>query len=150
MPITPTDHAPNASATLWISGPLPGQNELVAAAKGFGGRGYGYSKIKRQWKDAVCLLARAAHLPRYERAHVAFEWVEPNRRRDPDNVSGGGRKLILDGLVAAGVLPGDGWANVAGFAEAWRVDAQRPGVIVTISDASPAPKSGPTKRRATL
>jgi hypothetical protein len=115
----------------WIPGPLPGMNELIAAAKGEGGRGLGYSRLKRQWGETISLLALAAGLhrdpwPRLTWFH--FEWWERDKRRDKDNVAGGGRKLILDGLVKAGALPGDGWAYVDGWTDTFMVGD--PGVRV--------------------
>jgi hypothetical protein len=120
---------------LWIHGPLPGLNELIAAAKGSGGRGAGYARIKRQWTDTVWALAKAARLdklgPYDEAVTFDFDWVERDKRRDPDNVAAGGRKLILDGLVTAGVLAGDGWKHVYGWADRFSVGTI-PGVGVTI------------------
>jgi hypothetical protein len=111
---------------------LPGLNELLAAAKSGRGKGNGYSRLKRCWTDFVSLHAREARLPRLERARFAFRWVEASKRRDPDNLAAGGRKLILDGLVAAGVLPDDGWANVAGWEDVFEVGAAA-GVEVTLT-----------------
>jgi hypothetical protein len=123
-------------ATLWIPGPLPGLNELLDAAKGAGGRGMRYAKLKRGWTEAVWALANVARLRRFDGPVVLrFEWVERDRRRDPDNVAAGGRKLVLDGLVKAGVLAGDGWASVAGWSDAFSVEKRRAGVSVTISPA---------------
>ncbi len=123
-------------ATLWVPGPLPGLNELIAAAKGSGGRGMGYAKLKRQWTDTVFALARYARIhkpgPFERRVIVDFEWVERDKRRDPDNVAAGGRKLVLDGLVKAGVLNGDGWAHVDHWWDRFSVNAERPGVGVSI------------------
>lgn len=112
-----------AAVRLWIPGKLPGMNDLIGAAKGFGGRGYGYSKLKRQWTDTIILLAKAAKLQPVKRARLGFLWVEESRRRDPDNIAAGGRKLILDGLVKAGVLPGDGWAVVESWADTFALGA---------------------------
>jgi Holliday junction resolvase RusA-like endonuclease len=39
---------------------------------------------------------------------LTFIWKEKTKRRDPDNISFG-QKMILDGLVEAGVFPTDGW-----------------------------------------
>lgn len=126
-------------ATLWVPGPLPGMNELIAAAKGSGGRGYRYAAIKRQWRNNVHLLALEARLPKFPgRVVMTWEWLERDRRRDPDNIAAGGRKLVLDGLVAAGVLKGDGWRyvqswtdrfNLCGAAGGYR---NEPGVGLTI------------------
>ncbi len=123
------------TATLWIPGPMPGLNELIAAAKGAGGRGVAYAKLKRQWTETVWALAKRERLPYFERASFSFEWREPNRKRDPDNVAAGGRKLILDGLVLAKVLPGDGWAHVARWIDRFEV-VGFPGVLVTITEVA--------------
>lgn len=119
--------------TLWIPGRLPGLNEVIAAAKGAGGRGHAYAKMKRDLGELVWALAKAARLRPVTRARLAFRWVEKDRRRDPDNVSSAGRKFILDGLVKAGVLPGDGWAAVAGWSDAFEVGVKH-GVEIVITE----------------
>lgn len=123
-------------ATLWVPGPLPGMNELIAAAKGSGGRGAGYARLKRQWTETVWALAKASRIdkpgPFERRVFISWEWVERDKRRDPDNVAAGGRKLVLDGLVAAGVLAGDGWRHIDAWRDRWTVNPERPGVGVTI------------------
>lgn len=124
------------TTTIWIPGPLPGMNELIAAAKGTGGRGIGYSRMKREWKDVVQAIAQATKMPCFPgRVVMVWRWTERDRRRDPDNVAAGGRKLILDGLVAAGVLKGDGWRFVQSWTDRFDVDPARPGVHITIGAA---------------
>ena len=128
------------TASLWVPGPLPGMNELIAAAKGSGGRGAGYARLKRQWTDIVTCLAQGKKLQPFPGlVFLTFTWVERDRRRDPDNVAAGGRKLILDGLVRAGVLKGDGWAVVHGWTDRFDIPPGAnnlgPGVGVTISAA---------------
>lgn len=118
---------------LWVPGPLPGQNEIVKAAKGFKGKGLGYSRQKKNWTETIAWLARAARLQPVERAFFHFSWVEVSQRRDPDNVVAA-KKFILDGLVTARVLPGDRWKHVAGFSDSWAV-GPAPGVWVTIEKA---------------
>jgi hypothetical protein len=117
--------------TLWIPDRLPGLNEVIAAAKGRGGRGHAYAKMKRDLGEFVWANAKAARLRPVRRARLHFLWVEKDRRRDPDNVSSAGRKFILDGLVKAGVLPGDGWAAIESWSDTFTVDAKH-GVAVTI------------------
>ena len=123
---------------LWIPGPLPGINELIGAAKGAGGTGAAYSRIKRQWGETVWAYAKQARLKRvYGPVDVHFVWREKNKRRDLDNICGGGQKLILDGLVKAGVLENDGWEHVASIEHRFQVDAKNPGVLVHVSPACP-------------
>lgn len=88
---------------------------MIAAAKGSGGRGRVYARMKRDLTAVVKTLAERAKLPKFPaRVVLEFTWVEQDRRRDPDNVAAA-RKFVLDGLVAAGVLRGDGWR----FVQAW-------------------------------
>jgi hypothetical protein len=71
-----------------------------------------------------------------ERAWFAFQWREKNRRRDPDNIAGGGRKLVFDGLILAKILAGDGWRVVIGWEDTFEV-TDKPGVMVALLDAAP-------------
>lgn len=131
------------TASLWIPGPMPGLNELIDAAKGSGGVGKHYARLKRDWTGVVAGYATRAKMPTFPgRVIFLFHWFEESRRRDPDNVAAGGRKLILDGLVKAGVLKGDGWK----FVQAWRdrfdvwssvPGCRGPGVAVTLEEMSP-------------
>lgn len=125
-------------ASLWIPGPLPGLNDLIAAAKGAGGRGRAYSVLKRDWTAVIKGIAHREKTPAFPgRVMLFFHWFEKDKRRDPDNVAAGGRKIVLDGLVAAGVLKGDGWRHVQVWQDRFDVAAsvplvRSPGVSVTI------------------
>lgn len=121
---------------LWIAGTMPSLNELLAACRSTRGRGSAYATLKREWGTLVWGLAKAARLRPVASAVLTFEWREASKRRDPDNFSSAGRKLILDGLVKAGVLSGDGWSGVRSFTDYWFVDPNAPGVLVRISDAA--------------
>lgn len=133
-----------AGWTWWVPGPLPGLNDLLAAAKRVarqgggrargGGRWNGYAALKAHWQRVVTLEMRAvglAPVPVGARVHLLFEWHEAARRRDPDNIAAGGRKLILDALVHAGIVPGDGWATIAGWTDHFLVSPSA-GVRVTL------------------
>jgi hypothetical protein len=101
---------------IWIPGPLPGANEALGACRQSRGKGSAYSKLKAQWTGIVEAIARKARAQRtapllpVNRASFRFNWCElvvgRKRGRDPDNIDHG-IKYVLDGLVAAGVLPGD-------------------------------------------
>lgn len=120
-------------STLWVPGPLPGQNEIISAAKSGRGGANAYSRMKKQWGDTVWALARAAKLrPLDLPVRVSFLWTEKARRRDLDNIIAGG-KFVMDGLVKAGVLGGDGWNHVGAIEHRFMVDAKRPGVQVWLS-----------------
>ena len=120
------------SFELWISGPLPGENEIIAAAKGFGGRGIGYAKLKATWTQVVAAEAKKARIPSLDRVSLALHWTEATKRRNPDNIAAG-IKFVLDGLVLSGVLGNDGWRQIAGWTNGFSV-GDSPGVLVKITE----------------
>jgi Holliday junction resolvase RusA-like endonuclease len=120
--------------SLWIDEPLPGLNEILAAAKSGHGRGNAYARMKADWTERIYFWAKSARMkPMPSPVRIGFLWVEKNRRRDPDNVAAGGRKLILDGLVKAGVLSDDGSHEIQSWTDTFTVDKEKPGVRVEIA-----------------
>lgn len=118
----------------FVPGPLPGQNEMLTAhGYGGGGAGNSYAKAKKKWTDDIALLARVHKIRPVPRAHLRFIWHERHRRRNPDNIAAG-KKLVIDGLVRAGVLKNDGWEEIVSFSDEWQV-ASPPGVTVVIEPA---------------
>lgn len=63
---------------------------------------------------------------------MEYRWYEPNRKRDLDNVSSYGRKVVQDGLVATQVIQNDSWKQVVGFSDSFYVDKKNPRIEVTI------------------
>lgn len=119
--------------TFRVAGPLPGMNEIVAAAKSGRGKGNAYSRQKATWTSAVALAAltvRVEHFAGPVSLHCL--WHERDARRDPDNVAAG-VKFVLDGLVQAGILRGDGRRWITSILHDVVTDAG-PGVTVTIFD----------------
>lgn len=77
------------------------------------------NSMKREYTEVVSLAAYAAKLrPVSGPVELVFQWVEPNGRRDPDNIVFA-KKFILDGLVEAGILPNDTQSDIFGFIDAW-------------------------------
>ena len=93
-------------------------------------------RIKQQAMDTVMWYARIAQIrPITGKCKVSLICYEPNRRRDPDNVISGARKVILDALQQMGVLHGDGQKYVSsGINDEVRVDKDHPRVEVTIDE----------------
>ena len=64
-----------------------------------------YQKIKKHWAGLINLLCVPKPPKTLQKAVVRLIYHFPdNRRRDPDNYSG---KMILDGLVRAGIIADD-------------------------------------------
>lgn len=122
-------------ATFVIDGLMKGLNDWRDAIQRSPHAG---NDMARAAKRRVERLAHVQMMPRFEKPVVViFDWYEPNLRRDLDNVSGSARKWILDGLVAAGVLPDDNMAHVVGLQDWSHIDPLNPGVIVTLTDEIP-------------
>lgn len=122
-------------ALLVIDGTMKGLNDWRGAIQRSPHAG---NDMARAAKKRVAALAREQRVPRFERpVVVTFDWYEPNKRRDLDNVAGTGQKWVLDGLVAADVLPDDNADHVVGIQHWLHFDALEPGAIVTITDEIP-------------
>ena len=83
---------------------LPGLNEYQAACRRHPLAG---ARMKKDAVDQVMTYL----VPRCKLswpAQIEIYYTEPNKKRDVDNVSGFGAKVILDALVKAGFLPDDG------------------------------------------
>ena len=116
-----------------IPGRLPGLNEYIAAEREHRQRG---ARLKRACEDMICYeIARQLRGVRFvSPVRMRYLWVEKNRRRDKDNISSMGRKLIQDALVRQKVLANDGWENISGFSDCFAVDGKRPRIEVEIDD----------------
>jgi hypothetical protein len=121
---------------LWIPGEFPSMNKTVAAAKSGRGRGNAYSRLKKEWTEFVKNWVRSQYgaVPHGEPVRLSFHWTTADARTDADNVSSA-KKYVIDGLVAAGVLSGDGRRVVVGFGREDFEVGDQPGVTVTIEAA---------------
>src|SRR5436189_279284 len=90
--------------TFTIPGTLPGTNEITRADRSHWGRGGALRKkttrMVGEW--IVAGLCGSFDVP----VALRITWVEPNARRDIDNVSAG-TKFILDALVQTRRIPDD-------------------------------------------
>lgn len=123
---------PGVTWLLRIGSRLPGLNEIISSSA-TATRGWsGYNTLKQRFTAQVILFARVRGLTAIGPGFFTYLFVEPDRRRDPSNVVGGGVKLIEDALQAAELLPNDGWQHVLGYVGYWTVGA-RPCCLVSWS-----------------
>lgn len=119
--------------TIW--GTLPGLNEFIDANR----RNYhAGAKLKKEAQFLVVMAARKS-LKRWRPegpVYMTYRWFEPNKKRDMDNIAAGGRKIIQDALVEAGVLKNDGWNDIAGFRDEFYVDKKEPRIEVEIEEVN--------------
>ena len=118
------------SQSIFLPHRLPNLNDMLAAAKRRHGKWNEYAEMKAVWHQTLAAEIRKAKLRPMPCAHVVFRWHEPDRRRDLDGITAGG-KFILDTLVALKILPTDGWKGMKGLRHEFTVSAF-PGVHVML------------------
>lgn len=118
---------------LTIPGTLPNLNDYIAAERTNRHKG---AKMKVDSGNIVAVaIMQCMRGVRIEKpVFVEYLWVEPSRRRDKDNISSFGRKVIQDALVNTGVLKDDGWKYVVGFSDRFEVDKENPRIEVLIKE----------------
>lgn len=112
-----------------INGSLPSMNEIVAASKK---HHMSYANMKKDYTALVQISA--ANLPKIKKADFEITWYCKNKRKDPDNIAGGGTKILMDGLIKAGVMPNDGWNEVNSITHKFEVSKENPRIEVSIHE----------------
>lgn len=114
--------------TLTIPGRLPGLNEMIGATN----RNRFVGNALKKKFTALC-AEYAQLLPQFNKPiNISISWIEPNARRDIDNVAAG-IKYILDGMVLANKLPNDTRHWVRNIAHSFpEPDKENPRIVISI------------------
>ena len=117
--------------TLIIAGKLNNMNDYTDACRV---NPYKGAKMKHQNEENVlqAIYAQFGRIRIKKPVRMLYRWYEPDRRRDLDNISSFGRKVIQDALVKAKVLHDDGWKYITGFQDDFFVDKSNPRIEVEI------------------
>lgn len=116
---------------IWIPFLLPGLNQYISECRRHWSAG---ARMKKNFESILsaiftCELRNIKVKPPVK---INYLWVESDMKRDKDNISGFGRKMIQDALQKSGVLSGDGWDYITGFSDSFCVDKKKSGVMITI------------------
>lgn len=117
-----------------IPGELPDLNTIIAESKKGRGKWQPYNEMKQEYTNIVAWIAKSEIKKQLKKIDLEITWICKNRRKDKDNISGGGTKFILDGLVAAGVIKNDGWKQIGDIYHKFKVDKHNPRVEVEIRE----------------
>ena len=115
-----------------IAGRFPGLNDIIDAAKKGKGKYQPYAIMKEQYTDIVAWTAKK--LPKFNKIDIAITFYEKNNSRDPDNIAAGGTKMILDGLVKAGVIENDNRKHINSISHKFETDRLNPRVEIDIRE----------------
>jgi hypothetical protein len=132
-----TKAGPITQQTFFIPVVLPGLNEIIDARARYFNKGKKrvdrYQQLKKEYENLIVSCIQLAKLRPIKKGYFIFNWIEENRKRDPDNIAAA-RKFILDALVTAGILRNDGWSCVGGWHDSFTVKKgrQKSGVGITI------------------
>lgn len=111
---------------------LPGLNDYIEAERAHRQKG---AALKRKCQRDIMLAIKRQVRPLREPVVMHYVWIEKDRRRDKDNVSSFGRKIIQDTLVQMKVLRNDGWANIEKFTDDFQVDKKHPRIEIEVQEA---------------
>ncbi len=116
---------------------LPSLNDYIDACRTSGTRNYYRNKHWNKGND-MKQKVQADIMPYLKKLgvfnngiRVEFTWIEPDRRRDLDNVCFA-KKFILDAMVKGGVIPNDNARYVKGFIDKFGYSKGEPKVIVEV------------------
>ena len=105
----------------------PSNNEFMGRAAQ-----WKYQEVKKKWEALVKTCCKPVPDKPIQKTQVTLNYYFPdNRRRDPDNYSG---KMILDGLVRAGILVDDSFHCVDLFLVWKGVDRTNPRTEIVIKE----------------
>jgi hypothetical protein len=119
-----------------IQGRMQALNDYIKVNRGKRGIFLGNQTKKFVTEDIAEQISKQNPIHFDKPVIVEFHWVEINKKRDPDNFVFA-KKFVLDGMVKAGIIDGDGWKHIDSFGkESWeaRPDTNG-GVIVTVTEA---------------
>ena len=97
-----------------IKGTLPGLNEYLKAERSFRNHHSNGNDMKQQYQIIIANAVRRdlKNLHINKPVMIKYDFYEPNRKRDLDNIAGVAHKFIQDALVKCRVLDNDGWNNI--------------------------------------
>lgn len=116
---------------LIISGRLDNLNDYIRAIDVNRHEG---SKLKKKNQNKVIaeIYEQLGRLRIKKPVVMRYRWYEKDRRRDLDNISSFGRKVIQDALVSTQVIENDGWKEIRGFSDEFYIDQKNPRIEVEI------------------
>ena len=94
-------------------------------------------ELMELWRQEVAVAAMRAGRPKFKAAKIRLRlYYDRHPLPDLDNALAAAAKLVLDGLVASGIIPDDDARHVRGLTLAeLAVDRKNPRVEVEVSEA---------------
>lgn len=106
---------------------MPGYNAIINKAKGKKGM-YLYTRTKNNLITEVQIMAGRLNKLKTP-LFLNITYYEPHKKRDLDNIASC-KKFIFDGLQKAGKIKNDGWSEITGWNEKFKVDKNNPRIEI--------------------
>ena len=105
-----------------IRTPLMDLNTIIAL-RGQRNHGFAYGRKKKEIQEAIGWELKAQKKPKFHQPQdFIFRWYCRNKKKDKDNISSGGRKMIFDTMVNIKWLPNDGWTEIGDWEDEFLID----------------------------
>ena len=119
-----------------INGKFPSLNQFIDANRTGKGHWNKGNKMKQDSQHEISahilVQLKKVHIDRP--VHISYDFYEPNKKRDLDNISGYFHKVFQDALVECGVIHNDSWHYITGFSDRFHVDSRCPRIEVLIQE----------------
>lgn len=118
-----------------IPGKLPSLNEFLNETKSHNNRYFGGNQMKRKAETYISMFipSKTKGLLIDQPCEICFTYYEPNRKRDPDNISAVAHKFILDTLVKTKVIINDSQKYIKKILDIYCIDPKSPRIEVMIN-----------------
>lgn len=130
---TPWNGRYSVHLSLMVPYLLPGNNDIITVRSSrYRGQ---WNNLKKKCEDAIVEAYRKQYGDKKlgkQRYTIIFTWYEWNSARDPGNIAGGGEKVIMDALQAAGCIEDDGWEWVESYTHRFRAAKDQDSVGVRV------------------
>lgn len=119
-----------------IEGRFPSMNDFIDANRITRGKFNKGNELKKQTQETMLssLLVAQKGLKIDKPIYLHYEFYEPNKKRDLDNVSAFFIKCFQDALVKAGIIENDTQKHIQGFSVDFFTDRERPRIEIEIEE----------------
>lgn len=112
---------------------FPGLNDYTGAINHncFAG-----AQMKKKYERIACesIRRQLKGIRIDKKVFIEYTYYEADKRRDKSNINAFAVKVIEDALQDCGVLKNDGWDDVAGYSQHFKIDKDNPRIEVLIRE----------------
>jgi len=113
-----------------VPGKLPSMNQFISANR----TSVHVGNNMKQNSEKIIMN----YIPKWatfeKKVFITYNFYEPDKRRDHDNIASFFIKVCQDSLVKKGVLHNDGWANMVGFSVQFHIDKKNPRIEIDVDE----------------